>query len=597
MSWRRFLSRAARDRERAEEFQTHLDFHIHEYMARGLTPEEATRRARLAFGNPRVKREEVDGLNRLPFLDALGRDLRYALRMLRRSPAFTATAVVTLALVIGGNTAVASLADALLLRPLPYPQADRLAQVVTSFRAPQHEGIYESENGASWEALRDQATAVDVALYAGELGGAVNAVIDQVATTVHQSRVSAGYFRVLGVGPLIGREFTPDEDRPGGPAVALISYPFWQRHLHGDPTVAGKAILLRGEAHTVVGVMPEMFRNPSGPVDVWTPARPSRKGEGGGANYGVIARVKNGHTWAQANAELSALGRVHFKSDAPPGVDVWWSLVPMQDVLVEETRPPIEMLAGAMITVLVIACVNIAALLLARGRTRAREIATRMALGSGRGAVVRQLMVEHLALAVMGGTAGAIPLMEPRDLRSADACVHGRSLGGDEPPLRGHSGAPDEPTGCEYRAGDGHLASGGRRPRPLDAADPRRGPSGARRRAPGGDRLARPDVRQPPSPRARIRSFARDDGDRVAAGRAVQNFGARESIVRRQLVHVAAHARGHVGGGVLGAAAPAAPQRQLSTRRRGGRAAVSGKCDLRDAALLRDAADSDPPRP
>jgi predicted permease len=408
MSWRRFLSRAARDRERAEELQAHLDFHIEEYLAQGLTREDATRRARLAFGNPRVKREEVDGLNRLPIVDALGRDLRYALRMLRRSPAFTATALVTLALVIGGNTAVASLADALLLRPLPYPQADRLAAVVTSFHGPQHEGIYEFQNGASWETLRDQATAVDVALYAGELGGAVNAVIDQVATTVHQSRVSAGYFHVLGVGPFIGREFTPTEDRPGGPAVALISHEFWQRHLHGDPTVAGRTMLLRGEAHTVVGVMPETFRNPGGRVDVWTPVRPSQKGEGGGANYRVIARVKNAHTWAQANAELSALGRARFKADAPTGVDVWWSLVPMQSILIEETRPPIEMLAGAMLTVLLIACVNIAALLLARGRSRAREIATRMALGSGRAAVVRQLMVEHLLLATIGGAAGLV---------------------------------------------------------------------------------------------------------------------------------------------------------------------------------------------
>jgi predicted permease len=410
MSWRRYFSRAVRDRERAEELEVHFERLIDHYIAQDVPPNEARRRARLTLGNARAKREEVNDMNRLPVLDTVGRDVRYAFRMLRRSPAFTATAVMTLALVIGANTAVASLADAILLRPLPYPHPDRLATIVTSFRAPQGEGIYESQDGRSWETLRDQAASLDVALSAASFGGGVNAVIDHVAAIVHQARVSAGYFRVLGIAPVIGREFTFEEDRPGAPPVAVISHQLWQRQLHGDPAVVGKTMLLRGEACTIVGVMPEAFQNPGEPVDLWTPARPSRKGEGGGANYGVITRVRDGHTWAMASAELAALGRATFKArgDVPAGADVWWSLVPMQEALVSSTRQPIELLAGAMAMVLLIACVNIATLLLARGRSRTREIATRMALGSGRSAVVRQLMVEHLLLSMIGGTVGLV---------------------------------------------------------------------------------------------------------------------------------------------------------------------------------------------
>ena len=416
MGWRRVFVRAARDRERADEFQAHLDLLADDYRARGLGPDEARRRARLALGNPRAMREAIDDMNRLPLLDPLARDVRYALRILRRSPAFTATAVMTLALVIGGNTVVASLADSLLLKPLPYPQPDRLAVVVTNVRgAASAPSIDDSQDGTSWETLRDQARSVDVAMYAGSFGGGVNMVIDQAAVTVSQSRVSAGFFRVIGIAPAIGREFTRDEDRPGGPAVAVISDRLWQRYLHADRAVLGKTMLLRGEAYTIVGVMPEAFRPPDltmsmsgGPVDVWTPARPSRTGEGGGTNYGVIARVKAGQRWAEANAELEALGRASFGARGllRNGGDAWWTLLPMQEAVTTEVRQPILILAGAMAMVLLIACVNIAALLLARGGSRSREIATRVALGGGRGAVIRQLMVESVVLALIGGVVG-----------------------------------------------------------------------------------------------------------------------------------------------------------------------------------------------
>jgi putative ABC transport system permease protein len=390
--------------------RAHVDLYTDELVARGRPPEEARREARLAFGNPRVKLEELAQMNRLPMFDTVVRDLRYAVRVLRRTPAFTATSVITLALVIGACTAVFSLADAILLRPLPYPEPDRLAMVETVVRSDKGQSNQDSQDGATWEAIRDNASAVDAAVTAGGFGNSVNLVVGNAAALVSQARVGAGYFHVLGELPLLGREFTPDEDRPGGPAVAVLSYGLWQRVLNGDPAVLGKTIRLKGEAYQVVGIMPERFKNPGDAVDVWTPVRPSRNGEGSGTNYGVYARVKDGHTWQEANAELEAIGRQHF--EIPEGqqdhLEAWLTLVPMQEAMVAEVREPIQMLAGAVGMVLLIACVNLAVLLIARAGSRTREIATRMALGSGRGAVVRQLMVESLVLGLVGGAVGLL---------------------------------------------------------------------------------------------------------------------------------------------------------------------------------------------
>jgi predicted permease len=343
----------------------------------------------------------------MAFLDTLGRDVRCALRVLWRTPAFTATAVATLALAIGANSAVFSLADAILLRPLPYPHPEHLAAIVTIRQSPAGQDIDDSQDGATWEAIRDRATAVDVALAAPGFGRAVNLVVDHAAASVSQARVSAGYFRVLGVAPAAGREFTVDEDRPGGPAVAVVSHALWQRVFHGDRSAVGRTLRLRGEAYEVVGVMPDGFENPGDAADVWTPARPSTTGEGGGTNYLVIARVRDGHTWADANGELASIGGAFFTARGlKDGTTRWLALTPMQQELVQDARQPIEMLAAAVAMVLLIACVNLAALLLARGGGRAREIATRMALGSGRAAIVRQLLVESVVLGLSGGALG-----------------------------------------------------------------------------------------------------------------------------------------------------------------------------------------------
>src|SRR5713226_5791048 len=187
----------------------------------------------------------------------LRHDFRYALRMAVKSPLFTTAVVLTLALSIGANTAIFSVVDAALLRPLPYPEPDRLARVATFFRSRGTEGFEQGQNGRTWEALRDHITKLDLAVLGST--ARVNFSFDDRAELVLQERVSAGFFRVMGVQPLLGREFTPEEDRPGGPPVVLLSHGFWSRVFHSDPSVAGRTILLRGEPHSVVGIMPAGF--------------------------------------------------------------------------------------------------------------------------------------------------------------------------------------------------------------------------------------------------------------------------------------------------------------------------------------------------
>jgi putative ABC transport system permease protein len=339
--------------------------------------------------------------------DALLRDVRYAIRVLRRTPAFTITAVGTLALVIGANSAVFSLADRILLRPLPYPHPERLAYVQSNFRGPGGSNTSTSADGFLWEALRDHSTKVDRTVFSGGGSGA-NLVVGSAALFVRQQRVGAGFFRVLGVPPLVGREFTLEEDRPNGPAVAILSHAMWRTLFGGDPSIVGKTILLRGEPCEVIGVMPEGFAS-TRRVDLWTPLRASTRGEGGGTNYGIAVRLKDGVTWAEAEADVRAAGDAALRRQGiPDTVQAWVSLVPMQQALVADLEQPIVMLGAAAVMVLLIACVNLAALLLARGGSRTRELATRMALGSGRAGIVRQLMAESLVLALAGGTLGVL---------------------------------------------------------------------------------------------------------------------------------------------------------------------------------------------
>jgi predicted permease len=334
-------------------------------------------------------------------------DLRYALRMLRRAPSFSAIVILTLALCIGANTAIFSVIDATLLRPMPYPEPDRLAGVVTHFRYHGEEGDQRGQTGTTWELVRDQAVDLDAAVYSDGAGG-VNFAAGGTAQYVQQQRVGAGFFRVLGVPLLIGREFTRDEDRPGGPPVAVLSHHFWRRMFHEDPSAVGRAINLRGEAYTVVGVMPENFRSDAA-ADLWTPLRPATTGEGGGMNYAILARLKPGVTWAQADSQMEAVGaRAIEAMHVGKEVLARMRLETLQRYETQDARVPLLIVWAAVGLVLLIGCANVTSLLLAKGNTRSREIATRLALGGGRRAVARQLLIESSVLALIGGVAGLL---------------------------------------------------------------------------------------------------------------------------------------------------------------------------------------------
>jgi predicted permease len=339
--------------------------------------------------------------------DALIRDLQYGVRSLRKTPGFTFIALLTLAVGIGVNTAVFTIVHALLLKPLPFPDPGRLAAVNTLFRSPKGQSLTTSVDGRTFLAIHTNASTVLTAISSGDFGSGINLVANGAAANVQQRRVSAGYFGVLRVPPMMGREFTADEDREGGPAVAILSHGLWTRVFAADPQIVGRPITLRGEPYTVVGVMPPGFTT-GVPTDVWTPIHPSTKGEGGGTNYGMIARVRPEATWAQANAEVMQLGSAAAREGYPPEVTAASELIPLQQGEMSDIREPLLMLWGAVGLVLLIACVNLAGLLLARSGIRTREIATRMALGSGRALVVRQLLVESLVLALAGGVLGIL---------------------------------------------------------------------------------------------------------------------------------------------------------------------------------------------
>jgi predicted permease len=338
-------------------------------------------------------------------------DLRYAWRQLLKAPGFAATAVLTLALGIGANTAIFSAVNALMLRPLPYPQPARLGALMMHWNSTNDAHDEDSFDGTMYELVRDKVPAVTAAAYGMESG--VNLQAGANVQYVQQLRVSSKYFDVLGIPPRMGRSFTREEDRPNGPAVVILSNDLWRDTFHSDPHIVGRAIRLRGAPYTVVGVLARGAQAPlnegvTQTVDMWTPLQPSTTGEGEGTNYGVLLRLKPGSTWAEANAQLERLALTRFEKYLARNHDASVHLegMPLQQSEAEPMRPAVFGLMVAVGFILLIACANLAGLGLVRAQRRSGEMATRMALGAGRFALVRQLWTENMVLALLGGAAG-----------------------------------------------------------------------------------------------------------------------------------------------------------------------------------------------
>jgi putative ABC transport system permease protein len=340
-------------------------------------------------------------------MDRLLQNLRYAVRTLRKAPGFTALVVLTLALGIGANTAIFSVVNALLLRPLPYQEPDRLVRLYETFplASGEGQGSVSVPNFLDW---REQTRTFDgLAAYSD---GDVNLQGVDRPERLSSVTATANLFSLLGARPRLGRTFVPTDDEPGAPPVVVLSEGLWEQRFGGDPGVLGETILLDGQAHTVVGVMPERFRFPAGAArtDVWLPLKftPSQAENRGSHWMAVLGRLRPGATLEAAGAEMSQIAaRIEEQyPDQQEGRGI--KLVPLRETVVGKVRPALLVLLGAAGLVLLIACANAANLLLARSAARRREIAIRTALGAGRGRVIGQFLTEALLLALAGAVLG-----------------------------------------------------------------------------------------------------------------------------------------------------------------------------------------------
>ncbi len=331
--------------------------------------------------------------------------LKFAARQLWRNPGFTVAVVITLALAIGANTAIFSLVNALMLKSLPYADPERMGTIYERVTGANPYDELTGIDGEKWELLRDDVRALISAVSGGTSG--VNLQSGTHVQYVHDGRISAHYLDVLALQPMMGRNFSVDEDRPHGPKAAILSYSVWRNVFGTDHSVLGRAILLRSEPYTVVGVLPQDAIIPLN-ADVYTALQPSREGEGGGTNFDVITRLRPDATWQEANAEINRawVFRAQRFEKNNRGAQVTYHSVPLQKGETDSLRPQVLTLMLAAGFILLIACANLAGLTLVRMLRRTSEVATRLALGASRWQIQKQFWIENLLLALVGGTVG-----------------------------------------------------------------------------------------------------------------------------------------------------------------------------------------------
>jgi putative ABC transport system permease protein len=337
-------------------------------------------------------------------MESLAADLRHALRLLRKNPVFTAIAIAALALGIGANTAIFSVVNAVLLRPLPYPEPDRIVFLLRQYPR----GTGNSVSVPKFNVWKQRAASVDFISAFDFASLPLTLGLGESAEQVSSVHVTADYFRLFGAAPAIGRTFLSEEDRPGGQRAAVLSDRIWKRRFGADPSIVGRSITLGGEPVTVVGVLAPGFQ-PDPAAEVWVPLQADPNSTNQGHYLRVAARLKPGVTLEAANAQLKLVGE-EFRRLYPKWMDDKETVgaVPMQKEIVGDVRPALLILTGAVSLVLLIACANVANLLLARAAARQREIAIRCAVGASRWRLIRQLLSESVMLSILGGVLGLL---------------------------------------------------------------------------------------------------------------------------------------------------------------------------------------------
>ncbi|MGH9467010.1 MAG: ADOP family duplicated permease, partial [Terriglobales bacterium] len=415
MRWQqRFLRRRRTERQLDAELRFHWERQYAAHVAAGLSPEEAARRTRLEFGGLDQVKEQCRDVGDARWLEALWQDVRYGLRQLGRNAAFTAVAVFVLGVGICAALALFAFADAALLQPLPYAQPSRLVEVTETVRGLGAVNL-SYPDFQDWKRINRVFSSMAVWVQAGFLLGSADGAQPEPA-----ARVSVGFFRTLGVQPLLGRGFLTGEDLPGAPHTVLLSYGAWQKWFGGSKSVVGRTAELSGNPYTIIGVLPRSFQfAPTGGAKFWIALQPDNSCEQRRSCHDLIgiARLKDGITVAAALADVQSIAAELTRRYPDSNRGQGGIVLPLTKEIVGAIRPVLWTLLGAAVLLLLIACINVACMLLVRSESRRREIAVRGALGASRGRLARQFATEGLLLVAagmgvgLGAAAAAMPLL------------------------------------------------------------------------------------------------------------------------------------------------------------------------------------------